>query len=408
MFESLVVISLLAFFVPFVVLRFKKGLIPIVVGEIIAGMVFGDAGFSLIHNSPEVAFLALFGFAYLMFLTGLEVDFSVIRQQGTFTWKPTSILKNPAVAAAIIFLLTVAGSSCLAWLLFSSSDPRHILLIGLILSTSSVGIVVPTLREREMTRGAFGQTILMAALIADFVTIFFLTLLSEILVGGQVIAVLSIGFLFVAFGVAIYLGNGIGKNGAIRTVLDDLAHATSQIQVRGALALMVLFVALAESLGAEAILGSFLAGAVISSLSQKEGTNLRAKLDTIGYGFFVPVFFITVGASFDLDALRSSRDNLIQIPLLILVAYAVKILPALVLRASYSLRDCLAAGVLLSSRLSLIIAASLIGLELGVIDAATNAAFILVAVTTSVVSPMLFNWLYKLTPDPVNEGSNPL
>ena len=293
----------------------------------------------------------------------------------------------------------------MAWLLFSSSDLRHILLIGLILSTSSVGIIVPTLRERGMTRNSFGQTILMAALIADFVTIFLLTLLSEILSGGQVLAVLSIAFLFVAFVAALYVGNGIGRNGGIRAVLDDLAHATAQIQVRGALALMVLFVALAESLGAEAILGAFLAGTVISSLSQQEGTNLRGKLDTIGYGFFVPVFFITVGASFDLDALRSSRDNLVHIPLLVLAAYAVKVLPALVLRAGYPLRDCLGAGALLSSRLSLIIAASLIGLELGVIDDAANSAFIVVAVITSVLSPMLFNWLYKPTPDPLEGDS---
>ena len=150
--------------------------------------------------------------------------------------------------------------------------------------------------------------------------------------------------------------------------------------------------ALAQGLGIEYILGSFLAGVIVSALSG-EGSGLQEKLDGIGYGFFVPIFFIMVGVGFDLPALLSSGRALLLVPILIGVAYAVKLLPVLIFRLQFSWRETFAAGVLMSARLSLIIAAAAIGLELGVITEAVNSAVILVAVITCTISPILFGWI---------------
>lgn len=397
-FFPLLIISALAFVVPVFASRLPGGLIPIVVAEILAGIAFGRSGLGLIQVNENIwlVFLSQFGFAYLMFLSGLEVDFSLLSRLGAEGGsRRQAILNNPLVMGVAIFLLTFLGAGIGAWLLLGDAPVSHILLFGLILSTTSVGIVVPTLKERGLTRQPFGQVILMSAMVADFTTIFLITVLAGILASHNIAQVLLVAVLFGVFFAITRVGARIQFHRIVRRTMVELSHATAQIGVRGAMALMVVFVVLAEAVDAELVLGAFLAGTVISSLSREEGSSLRQKLDAIGYGFFVPVFFITVGAEFNLSALGASPSSLLLVPAILVIAYGVKLVPSLlILRTRYSLRQSLSAGILLSSRLSLIIAASVIGLRLGVIDEATNASMILVAIVTSTVSPALFTYLF--------------
>ena len=168
--------------------------------------------------------------------------------------------------------------------------------------------------------------------------------------------------------------------------------------VSSTFAIGLFFIALAEGLGVELILGAFLGGALISLLSDRGSSDLHHRLDVIGYAFFIPIFFIMVGANFDLDALLESPQMLLLVPVILGLAYAIKILAALIFRLGYSWRETFAAGTLLSSRLSLIIAVAAIGVDLGSIDAATNAAIILVAIVTSTLSPLLFNRVLPAVP----------
>jgi len=163
-------------------------------------------------------------------------------------------------------------------------------------------------------------------------------------------------------------------------------------------------VVLAGSLGVEVILGAFLAGAIIGQNRQTSRQIFEEKLDAMGYGFFIPIFFIMVGARFDLAALLASPGALWLVALLIAAAYLVKFLPALCFRTLFSWRESFAAGALLSSRLSLIIAASAIALSLGMITSATNSAIILVAMVTCTASPILFNRLLSVRPEQKRVG----
>jgi Trk K+ transport system NAD-binding subunit len=181
-------------------------------------------------------------------------------------------------------------------------------------------------------------------------------------------------------------------------LVQGLAQATAQIDVRGAFAIGLAFIALAENLGVEMILGAFLGGALISLLSFQGAADLHHRLDVIGYAFFIPIFFVMVGVRFDLASVLDSTRTLLLVPLLLAAAYGVKLVSSLLYRLSYSWRETLAAGALLSSRLSLIIAVAAIGLELGSIDEATNSAIILVAIVTCTFSPLLFNRILPLTP----------
>ncbi len=381
----------LAFIVPLILQRFRRLQIPVVVGEIIAGMVIGRSGLNLVVDDPVLEVLAALGFAFLMFLSGLEIDFSVL---AGLQRKSTRLMENPVVVGFSILALTIALAFAIALSLSSLGLVRNPWLPTLILSTTSLGIVLPVLREKGISSGQFGQTILLAALIADFVTMVLITLVVAVISGGVTLEVLLVGVLLVAFVVAARYAPQLVRWRPLQRALDDLTHATVQIKVRGALAVMFAFVVLSEVLGAEVILGAFLAGALISLISSPEnlGDNeARHKLDAIGFGFMVPIFFIMVGVSFDLPALLSSASALALFPLLLAAAYLVKVVPSLLLQPAFGRRNALAAGVLLSSRLSLIIAASAIGLRLGIISEALNADIILVAITTSTLSPALFN-----------------
>jgi CPA2 family monovalent cation:H+ antiporter-2 len=140
-------------------------------------------------------------------------------------------------------------------------------------------------------------------------------------------------------------------------------------------------------------------------LRSPEDEGLVHQLESIGFGFFIPIFFIMVGVDFNLQALLSSTQALILVPFLVLVAFAIKFIPALVFRLNFSWRESLGAGALLSARLSLIIAASAIGLRLGVITEAINADIILVAIITVTLAPLLF---LSIIPSPERPGPRPI
>jgi Kef-type K+ transport system membrane component KefB len=139
------------------------------------------------------------------------------------------------------------------------------------------------------------------------------------------------------------------------------------------------------------ILGAFLAGAIVSLLRQPEGAELVHQLDAIGFGFFIPIFFIMVGVDFNLTVLMESPQALVLVPILLFAAILVKILPTLVFHMNFTCRETIGAGVLFSARLSLIIAASAIGLRLGVISETVNSPIILVAIITVAAAPLIFN-----------------
>jgi CPA2 family monovalent cation:H+ antiporter-2 len=401
-FLSLLLITGLAAFVPLLASQFRKLHVPIVVGEILAGILVGQSGLNLIETSPGLDFLATFGFTYLMFLSGLEVDFTALIN--TRTRGGGRPLGDPLSLGLVVFGVTVAGGLAVAWGLAWAGLIQNPLIMALILSTTSLGIVVPVLKERNLTGTPYGQALLVSALVADFATLLLISVVVAAISHGLTVDLLLVLLLlgaFVTLGRMGRLAVGIPR---LRRLIEELSHATAQIQVRGAFALMVAFIVLAEWLGTEIILGAFLAGAIISLLAKREGSHLHMKMEAMGFGFFVPIFFIMVGVGFDLPALLDSPSALLLVPLLLGVAYAIKFLAALAYRLNFPWRETLAAGALLSSRLSLIIAAAAIALDLGAINQSINAAIILVAIVSCTLSPVLFNRLLPPMAAPAREG----
>ena len=394
-FIPLMVVIALAFAVPILLSRLRGLFIPIVVGELVAGMVVGKSGFGIVPvDHPILGVLAPLGFAFLMFLSGLEIDLGSFTAGGDEdSSRARQLLTSPLGMGSALMVLVLAASIGAGLIFWDQGLVRDPWIMALILSTTSLGVVMPVLKEQGFTGGGYGQTIIVAAMIADFSTILLISAYSIFYRQGLSLDLVLVLALIAAFLVVYWVTVSFKRIASVERLFRQLSSATAQLGMKGAFALAILFMALAQGLGIEYILGSFLAGVIVSALSGGESSALQEKLDGIGYGFFVPIFFIMVGVGFDLPALLSSGRALLLVPILIGVAYVVKLGPILIFRLQFSWRETLGAGVLMSARLSLIIAAAAIGLELGVITEAVNSAVILVAVITCTVSPILFGWI---------------
>lgn len=411
-FTPLLIVIALAFFVPLLLTRFERLRLPIVVGEILAGIAIGRSGFGWVtHEDQLLTLLAEFGFVFLMFLAGMEIDFASLNIElpgSSSEGKAQAGIGKaggrrgrkwgPLSTSAYSFLLTLALSTIVGVVLLRMGLVSNPWMMALIMSTTSLGVVMPVLKEQELIRGRFGQTILIAALIADFATMILITVVVATVSHGLTLDILLISVLFVVFFLFYRLGIiSLNRVESLRRTLEDLSHTTARIKIRGAFTIMLLFVVLAEVLGAEIILGAFMAGAMLSLLSRREDLEAMHQLEAVGFGFFIPIFFIMVGVEFNLGVLLGSTDALLLLPFLVLAAFVVKVGPALLFRFQFTWRETFSAGFLLSSRLSLIIAASAIGLNLGIISESVNTMIILVAIVTVSVAPLIFSRIVPRT-----------
>lgn len=390
-FVPLLIVIVLAFIVPLGIGRLRRVRLPIVVGEILAGILVGRSGLGWVPPDDHVLeLLAEFGFAFLMFLSGMELDFRGLdlfedeTNDSDKTWGPVSL-------GIVTFALTLVLSAAVGFSLAAFGLVRSPWLMALILSTTSLGVVMPVLKETGMSQGAYGQAILIAALVADFATMFLLTVVIAALSHGFTPDILLIGLLFVAFFLMYHWGMVFFHRGqALRRAMEQLRHTPAQIKVRAAYTVMLIFIVLAQTLGTEIILGAFLAGTIISLIRTPEDAELVHQLEVIGFSFFIPIFFIQVGVAFNFAALSASPNAFRLVPLLLVAAVVVKFVPGMLFKVSFSWRETLAAGALLSARLSLIIATAAIGVRLGVISESINAAIILVAIITVTAAPLVF------------------
>jgi Kef-type K+ transport system membrane component KefB/Trk K+ transport system NAD-binding subunit len=376
------------------VLRIQK--IPSVVVEIFMGYFAGR--YLLINSNPEsiviLEFLALTGFIFLMFLIGLEIDmdqmiFSFPRKRINYP----RLKKNPLVIAIAYFCLTILLSYAAATGLSHIVQIRNNWYCSLIMATTSVSIILPVLKNRGEATGAYGQMLIITAAIADILSIVLFTFTAYIIKNGFRIEIMLILFLFAFFYISYRLGNRFRNISALKKITFQLSHAASQLSIRGAMALLLIFVVISQYISPEVVLlGAFLSGILLSLFLHKQRSLLLVKLDGMGYGFFIPVFFIMVGVKFDPSALKEFESSLIPFLIILLLAmFVIKVIPSFLFIKEFGTRRALSGGFLLSSRLSLIIAASAIGLELGVISPGTNASFIIMALATCFVGPVIFN-----------------
>lgn len=385
---SIVIVVVAAFLTPLLLHRFKLNVIPVVIGEIIVGLIIGKSGFDLIEKDMWLQTLSTLGFIFLMFLSGLEIDFTAFSGGKKAITLPNGKKEpNRLKVATIIFIGILIVSILLAYLFVFIGLMDDVMLLTLIISTISLGVVVPTLKDAHIMKTGIGQIILLIAVIADLVTMILLTVYVSLTSGGE--GNLWLILILFAAGVFLYF---IGKRFKTRALFEKLSRGTTQIGTRAVFTLILVLVALSESVGAENILGAFLAGTLVSLLAPNQ--EMIRQLDSFGYGFLIPIFFVMVGVDLDLWSLLSDKHLLLLIPLLILAFLISKFIPVYLLKKWYDTKTVVSSAFLLTSTLSLVIAAAKIAERIGAITAAMSGTFILVAVITCIITPILFRKIF--------------
>jgi Kef-type K+ transport system membrane component KefB len=378
-FSSLVIVAAVAFAAPLILGLVPALRVPAVVLEIVAGIAIGPSGLGWVEVDQPIEVLSLVGLAFLLFLAGLEIEFEQLRGR---------LVGIAGLGFAFSFVLALG----VAFVLDSLGQIETPLLVAIILVATSLGIVVPVLKDTGKASSALGQLVIAAASIADFGAVILLSLFfSKEATSTTTKLVLLGGFLLVVAAFALALV-GAQRSMRLSDVLVRLQDTTAQIRVRGAFLLLAGFVALAESLGLEVILGAFLAGAVLSLVDRDRMMThpvFRTKLEAVGYGVFIPVFFVASGIRFDLDALFASASTVARVPLFLAALLAVRGLPALVYRGTVGSRDLFVAALLQATSLPFIVAASAIGMELDLLDKATGAGLIAAGLLSILLFPLL-------------------
>jgi len=376
-FSGLLIVVAVAFAAPFLLGLTPRLRLPSVVFEIVAGIIIGPSVLGWVEVDDTISVLALMGLAILLFLAGLEIDFGRLRGR---------LLGLALLGWGLSFVIAVVVSQ----LLKAAGLVETPLLVAIILCATSLGVIIPVLKDVGELTSKFGQLVLAAASIADFGAVILLSFFFSGEGGPGSTAILLAVFV-VLLAVTFFVVRGAERSRRVEDDLLRLQDSSAQIRVRAAMVLMIAFVALAEALGLELILGSFAAGALLALLDRDRRmthANFRVKLEAIGFGLFIPVFFVTSGIRFDLQALLDDPSNLAMVPIFLAALLAVRGLPAIAYRGFVGGRRASIAGVLQATSLPFIVAATAIGQELNLMDAAEASALIAAGLLSVLIFPI--------------------
>jgi Kef-type K+ transport system membrane component KefB len=377
-FNGVAIVAAVALGAPLALGLFPKLRLPAIVLEILLGIAIGPQVLGWVSIDTPIQVLSLLGLAFLLLLAGLEVEYDRFRGR---------LLRLTAFGYAISFgLALLIGLGLNAGGLVKSP-----LLVAIVLSATSLGIVIPVLKDADQVSTQFGQLVVAGASIAEIATIVLLSLFfseETSSVGVRLVLLGLFGLFVVAVGVVVL---GAEHSLRISATLLRLQDTTAEIRIRASFFLLAVFVVLAERLELEAILGAFFAGAIIKLVDRDRTMThpqFRAKLEAVGYGVFVPFFFVSTGVRFDLDALFASGEAIARVPIFLGALLVARGLPALVYRPLATGTQTAAAALLQATSLSFLVVAGQIGVQLDFIRPATYAALVAAGLLSVLLFPL--------------------
>ena len=396
-FTSLAIVAAVALVAPLAI-GLTSLRLPAIVLEILLGIAVGPQGFGWAKIDEPVQIMSLIGLAFLLLLAGLEVEYDRFRGR---------VLRLTVVGYAVSF-----GIALLVGLALKGGDLiRSPLLVAIILSATGLGVILPILKDAGETETPFGQVVIAGASIAEVTPIVLLSLFFSGESGGigsKLVLLIGFGLFVVAVGVAIF---GVEHSMRISMTLVKLQDTTAEIRVRGAFLLLAVLVVLATKLGLEAILGAFLAGAILKLLDRDVMMThefFHKKLEAVGFGVFVPFFFVATGIKLDVDTLFSSGSALARVPIFLGALLLIRGLPALVYRPlAEKRRQLVAGGLLQATSLSLLIVGGQIGVELDLIRPENYSALVAAGLLSVLVFPLVALTLLRAGEEAGNAAAAP-
>ena len=355
--------------------------VPSVVLEVVAGILIGPAVLGWVHVDRTISVVSDIGLAMLLFMAGREIDYSRLRG-------PTVELAALGMAVSLVFALAIGFGLRLQHLVATP------VFVAVVLSATGLGTLTPIFEDAPEVSGVFAQLVSTAATFGEFTPILLLTLLfsrQATGVGTRLLLLAAFGGLALAIGLALF---GVRESARVRALLTRLQDTTAQIRVRIAVVLFVAFAALAGVLGFEAVLGAFVAGAILKLVdrdAQMAHPHTSIKLQALGFGFLIPVFFVASGLSFDLRSLLTSASTLALVPIFLASQVVIRGVPAALFAGPLE-RDwgrVAAAGLFSATSISTPVFASMIGVELGTITGGIGAALVASGLLSTLLFPAL-------------------
>ena len=348
--------------------------IPVVVLEIVLGIVVGPQAGNLAHVDAATKFFGNLGLGMLFFFAGYEIDFERIRGL-------------PLRLGAAGWLISLGLAYGIAGLLFASNVVVSDLYTGTAVATTAIGTLIPIIRDSGDIRSRFGTNLLSAGAMGEFGPIL---LVSLVLTSSHPAKEAGILILFVV--VAVVTGVfAVRATGRGWSALERTFETSSQLAVRMAVVLIFGLVALASSLGLDLLLGGFVAGMITRlALRGHEVAILESKLTAVGYGFLIPFFFVTSGMNFNVDELTTTPTAMLKLPLFVAVFLVVRGVPALLLyRSQLNLRDRTALAFFCATELPLVVAITTLARAHHDMRASTASALVGAAIISTLVFPLV-------------------
>lgn len=388
---SLFLVVLLALVIPIFMARFQISTVPTAVAEIIVGIIMGSSGFNLIISTHDLTFLSNLGVTLLMFLSGMEIDFDILQRKDSSKSKShAGKTVNPIKIAVTAFGGIMVMAVVLAFALRAMGLFSEVMLAAIILMTVALGVVIATLKEKDILNRQIGQTVLLTAVLGEVIPLLLLTIYASIN-GGNAEQLWLIILLFLA---AIFL---LRRFKQPYVWFAKITKATTQLDIRLAFFLIFALVTVAQTVGAENILGAFLAGMVMKLLEPSEAT--KDKLTSIGYGFFIPIFFIMTGVGLNLRSLFGKPSSLMLLPVLVIFLLIAKLPVVLTYMRYFQKRNAFTGGFLTATTITIVLPTLQVARKLHAITSTQSDAFILAAVIVCILSPIVFNSNFVLLPE---------
>ena len=375
----------------------KRIAIPVAVAEIVYGFAIGGSGFEIVSNPNDdyIRFLSDLGFAFFLFLAGLEIDFEGIERR-------LGELILPFISSSLAFVFSISISEYFGWGLWP----------GIAIGATSVPLLLAVVREMQLNTSPLGQTMIAFAAMGELITILVLSLVEVTTVANGDMSKIIFGmFLLLSLVVSAVAGASV-----LRTLMwwypqyfkQLTAHDDpTEIGIRVGFAMMFAFIGLSILTHTEPFLGAFIAGAILSFTIRNKGA-LEHKLSSMAYGFFVPIFFIHVGMRLDLSFDMLSR-NAKEIGLILLVMLVVKLIPGLLLRLrNMQWPAIIATSSLLAAPLTLVIAIMELGVKNGAVAPEMSATIICAGIAASLLFPSVARKLLRneAVPAPVAQATH--
>lgn len=362
-------------------MRFSSIVLPVVVVELLLGVLIGPQGLELAHTDDVLDAFAQLGLGFLFFFAGYEIRMEKIKGE-------------PLKLAGKGWLLSLVLAYGLAGILHVTGVVRSELLVGSALVTTAIGTLIPILRDENRLGGVFGSHMLAVGAVGEFGPVMIVTLLL-----GATNNAVEQSILLVAF-VVIAVVTGLAATGTASRWFEFVTARmdnSGQLPVRLAVLLVFGLVVLAGDLGMDVILGAFAAGMIMAMvIGERDAKVFDSKMEAVGFGFLIPFFFIASGMNLDIESLFASVSGALKLPLFFLLMLIVRGLPALVFyRTALPANQLKPLGLLSATQLPIVVAITSIGLDSGKMLPSTAAALVCAAVLTVLLFPTIALQLLK-------------